>query len=370
MKDRLLVTILTFILAGTTSISVYAIQKSREQREWIKTIDTSNFSQSVIDNEKISLLSPNEQNFGLSKNDIKLGGWIPNFDFVSGLQSVHANADSYATIHYAGAAVGENGEVSFGTDFDTRMNELNKLAIPIGLNVISSNYTGSRNFLNTPHWQEQFKQRIASTKQKYSSFKSLNINFEKVDQNQKDSYLNYLRSIKSYTLTQGMLLTVTVYPDLNGTSVHEYGFLGEIADTVIIMAYDYPYRGEKINGNFVSNAPLEWIERIIEHALKHIPTEKLAIGLPLYGYGFHKNSATIKTTTSYTYEQIESIMLKENLTSHYDTQHHEMYIERANERIYFQNNDTLAQRIDLIAQKGIYQVFYWRLGRDRNIGIM
>jgi spore germination protein len=61
---------------------------------------------------------------------------------------------------------------------------------------------------------------------------------------------------------------------------HDYAAHGEIVDFVIIMTYEWGWSG----GPPYAVAPIDLVEDVIAYAVSVIPSRKIMMGMPLYGY--------------------------------------------------------------------------------------
>lgn len=60
----------------------------------------------------------------------------------------------------------------------------------------------------------------------------------------------------------------------------DYAALGENADAVFLMTYEWGYT----YGPPMAVAPLDKVRQVVEYAVTRIPSEKLVLGIPNYGY--------------------------------------------------------------------------------------
>ena len=60
----------------------------------------------------------------------------------------------------------------------------------------------------------------------------------------------------------------------------DYRLLGETADRVTLMTYEWGYT----YGPPMAVAPLNMVRRVVEYAVSAIPVEKISLGIPNYGY--------------------------------------------------------------------------------------
>lgn len=61
---------------------------------------------------------------------------------------------------------------------------------------------------------------------------------------------------------------------------HNYGLLGQLADYVLLMTYEWGYT----YGPPMAVSPIGEVRRVIEYALSEIPSGKIQLGIPNYGY--------------------------------------------------------------------------------------
>ena len=63
---------------------------------------------------------------------------------------------------------------------------------------------------------------------------------------------------------------------------HDYQDQGEIVNRIVLMTYEWGF----IYGPAMPVAPLDKVEEVIEYAVTEIPSEKILMGMPNYGYDF------------------------------------------------------------------------------------
>ncbi|MCR8641639.1 glycosyl hydrolase family 18 protein [Paenibacillus sp. N1-5-1-14] len=103
-------------------------------------------------------------------------------------------------------------------------------------------------------------------------FNGISIDFEgllKVEE--QGAYTSFLRDVKS--AIKGYTLSVAV-PPTDWYKGYDMKQIGQIADQVILMAYDYTHKDSKL-----PSAPLPLVNDAIQTALSVIPKEKLVLGI-------------------------------------------------------------------------------------------
>ncbi len=93
---------------------------------------------------------------------------------------------------------------------------------------------------------------------------------EQVQETQR-SFTQMVSSLATSLHSNGLNLTLTLHPPNSVYRGYDYKTLGQIADRIIIMAYDYGPRPE----------PTNRIVQAVEQALKHLAPEKLVLGISL-----------------------------------------------------------------------------------------
>ncbi len=105
----------------------------------------------------------------------------------------------------------------------------------------------------------------------------------------RDNFTKFVKEVKN-ELKNNETLTVEISPtDVIRNSLIDPKAMGEIADNIVLMAYDYHSTSSFVTGPV---APLSGagvmseydVTTAVEKALDLIPPQKLVLGIPLYGY--------------------------------------------------------------------------------------
>lgn len=131
----------------------------------------------------------------------------------------------------------------------------------------------------------------------------LNIDFEYILPGDRELYNNFLRRITDVMHANGYIVTTAIAPKISDDQqgllyeAHDYQAHGEIVDKVIIMTYEWGYT----YGPPLAVAPIGPVREVLEYAVTRIPSEKILMGMPNYGYDwklpFVQGETVAKTLT-------------------------------------------------------------------------
>ena len=139
-------------------------------------------------------------------------------------------------------------------------------------------------FTNQQAKQTLFEQIILTMQQK--SYRGLVVDFEYINPADRDAYTAFLHEFKSVLSQNKYSLFVAVAPKTSATQTgtlyeaHDYESIGQIADRVIIMTYEWGYT----YGEPQAVAPLNEVQKVLNYAVSAIPAHKILMGIPNYGY--------------------------------------------------------------------------------------
>jgi spore germination protein YaaH len=136
-------------------------------------------------------------------------------------------------------------------------------------------------------------------------YDGFDLDLEGVDPADRQALSDFTRDLADALHAQGKLLTLAIPAKERETNTgwagaFDYAALGNAADLVTVMAYEYrgPFSGPG------SVAPYDWVGRVAAFATRQIPSEKVLLGLAVYGYDWNTTSGG---TLSLGYPQARAI---------------------------------------------------------------
>ena len=117
-------------------------------------------------------------------------------------------------------------------------------------------------------------------------YAGVDIDFEYVYPMDRELYNDFLEKVVTRLREEEFIITTALAPKVRANQVgtlyeaHDYATHGRLADHVIIMTYEWGYT----YGPPMAVAPLNQVERVIQYAVTEIPSKKILMGIPNYGY--------------------------------------------------------------------------------------
>lgn len=118
------------------------------------------------------------------------------------------------------------------------------------------------------------------------SYGGLDIDFEFIKAEDRDAFTEFVRVCTQRMHEAGFQVSVALAPKTSAMQRgllyegKDYRALGEIADHVLVMTYEWGYT----YGPPMAVAPLNMVRNVLEYAVTEILPEKISMGIPNYGY--------------------------------------------------------------------------------------
>ena len=117
-------------------------------------------------------------------------------------------------------------------------------------------------------------------------YEGVDVDFEYLFADQAQPFAAFIGRLAEAARRRGLRVVVALAPKTSADQAgvlyegHDYRLLGEQADAVLLMTYEWGYA----YGPPMAVAPLPAVRRVVEYALTEIPAEKILLGFPNYAY--------------------------------------------------------------------------------------
>lgn len=295
-----------------------------------------------------------------------VSGWIAYWDQTRGFSVVQNNKDIFDEISPFWYDLGSTGELKplWNSEDATIISWAKSNGVKI-IPLISNEFDGNlvSSVINNSTVKQTHINNIVD-KVVTMGYDGIEIDYENLLATDKDAFSAFIRDLATALHGKGKVLVVTVHPKTEpigtwgGPKAQDYVTLGQAADKIRIMAYDYHWSG----GTPGSIAPSTWVDQVLAYSVTAIPKSKVVLGVPNYGYDWGTTGKGI------TYEQA---MATANTYGALITQDplngpHYIYYDSTGVKheVWFENTMSLNTKLDLVNKYDINGISIWRLGGE------
>lgn len=221
-----------------------------------------------------------------------------------------------------------------------------------------------RQLLTDPVVRQRSQQGIIEKVEQYGAA-GVQLDFEAVPRELRHELTSYVADLAAELHAIGKTISMAVpakpddmpWNDWNGA--FDYPALGEVLDQMYIMAYDEHYAG----GPPGPVASLPWTESVIRYAISVMPSKKIVLGLPGYGYDWGPNGGRA-FGTDYMKRRLVDLeaeiewnpIVGENVATY--------VLDDEPHTVWFPDERSLAAKLELAEQYNLKGVALWRLGLE------
>lgn len=202
------------------------------------------------------------------------------------------------------------------------------------------------------------------------NYAGLDIDFEYVYPSDREAYNNFLRTVADRIKPLGYILTTAVAPKISANQpgllyeAHDYPVHGEVADHVIIMTYEWGYT----YGPPMAVAPINEVERVLKYAVSVIPSRKILMGMPNYGYDWTLPYRRGSRANAISNLQAVNLAINNGATIQYDEKAQAPFFYYTGENgarhvVWFDDARSLTARLKLVEKYNLGGVSYWTINR-------
>lgn len=299
-----------------------------------------------------------------------VAGWLPYWYQASGFASVQAYPEVFDQLSPFWYRLESNGAIEkfpFAEDPEIIAFVRNKGIRLIPLISNEFNQELISNVINNLELRTQHIRNLVNLVQS-KNYDGIDLNYENLRREDRDIFSSFVREASQAFRAIQKMLVVTVHGkttdegDWYGAAAHDYQAIGQAADLVRVMAYDYSWNGS----NPGPIAPAVWVDQVLAYAVSRIPLQKVVLGLPTYGYDWSGGKGQ-----GVTYKRAVEIAQQQGVEITQDPLNgpHYMYtVDNVNHEVWFSNALSTGTLLDLVNRYNIYGIVFWHLGdEDPNI---
>ncbi len=197
----------------------------------------------------------------------------------------------------------------------------------------------------------------------------LNMDMEYIAPGDRESYNDFLRTLADRLHERGYILAVSLapktYADQQGLlyESHDYRAQGEIADYAIIMTYEWGY----LYGPPLAVSPINEVRRVLEYAVTEMPSEKILVGMPNYGYDWTLPYMRGTPARSVGFIEATDLALRFGSEIRFDEASQTPYFNYTENGVrhvvWFDDPRSIQTKLGLINEFNLAGVSYWTVNR-------
>lgn len=200
------------------------------------------------------------------------------------------------------------------------------------------------------------------------NYYGLDVDFEYIYPYDRQSYIQFLNRLKNTIAPLGYKLSVAVAPKYRDDQpgilyeAHDYRAIGEIADRVIIMTYEWGY----VYGPPQAISPYSEVRKVLTYATSVIPANKILMGMPNYAYDWTLPYVMGSAATTLTNNRAVQLAIEKGAIIKFDRTAQAPYFNYVDDNgrnhvVWFDNARSTAARLQLVPEFGLAGVSYWTI---------
>ncbi len=201
----------------------------------------------------------------------------------------------------------------------------------------------------------------------------VDVDFEYIPRERANDYVNFVNRL-SEALGEEYVVFVSLAPKYEGDQPgllyegHDYRGLGEAADRLLLMTYEWGYT----YGPPLPVSPINEVRRIIDYAVTVIPRDKIMVGIPNYGYDWSlpyvrgesraqslSNTAAVERALDRNAEIQYDETAQAPFFTYYDRP--VSYRDAVEHIVWFENARSSEAALRLVSEYGLFGVGIWNI---------
>ncbi len=227
----------------------------------------------------------------------------------------------------------------------------------------------ARELLSDEAAKEMLIEEIASTLTR-KRYAGVEIDFEYVPAEVADEYVQFVRDLRERLASGGYEVFVSLSPKISDDQAgllyegHDYAGMGEAADKTFLMTYEWGYT----YGPPMAVSPVDKVRQVLEYGASEIPSEKIVMGVPNYGYDW-KLPFVAGESRARSLGNVEAVALAKEKRARIEYDEvsaapYFRYFERENATpvehvVWFENANSVAALIDLVRELNLDGIGVW-----------
>ena len=202
------------------------------------------------------------------------------------------------------------------------------------------------------------------------NFQGVDIDFEYIRPEDRIPFADFVADVRNYLSPYGYHVSVALAPKVSDSQAgllyegKDYRLLGEAADSVLLMTYEWGYT----YGPPMAVAPVNKVRQVVEYAVTRIEPSKIDLGIPNYGYDwtlpFVQGTSRATTVSN---QQAVQIAIEAGVPIQFDEVAMSPYFryEKNGQQheVWFEDVRSYREKFSLLPAYGLRGMGYWQIMR-------
>ncbi len=201
-------------------------------------------------------------------------------------------------------------------------------------------------------------------------FAGIDLDFEYILPEDRVAYAEFVANVRAQASPKGYPVSVALAPKTSANQRgllyegKDYKLLGAAADSVLLMTYEWGYT----YGPPMAVAPINKVREVVEYAVTEIPTEKIDLGIPNYGYDWTLPfvQGVSKARTISNVEAVQ-IAIENDVVIRFDQTAMSPYFryekDGVQHEVWFEDVRSMKEKFRLITDYNLRGMGYWQIMR-------
>lgn len=223
--------------------------------------------------------------------------------------------------------------------------------------------------VNDPAAKENLLSNLLTTVQE-KNFQGVDIDFEYIRPEDRLPFADFVADVRNLLLPYGYHVSVALAPKTSDTQAgllyegKDYRLLGEAADSVLLMTYEWGYT----YGPPMAVAPVNKVREVVEYAVTRIEPSRIDLGIPNYGYDwtlpFVQGSSRATTVSN---QEAVRIAIEAGVPIQFDEVAMSPFFRYEKEgqthEVWFEDVRSYREKFSLLPAYGLRGLGYWQIMR-------
>lgn len=222
--------------------------------------------------------------------------------------------------------------------------------------------------LNSPQIIESLLNNIVRI-MRQKGYRGLNIDFENVLPADRVAYNNFLETAVSRLHREGYFVSTALAPKISTEQAgllyeaHDYEAHGRIADFVVLMTYEWGWRG----GPPQAISPINEMRRVLDYAVTLIPKNKILLGFQIYARDWLVPHMRGQEAETFSNQEAVRRAIRYGAVIQFDPVSQSPFFRYVDEQgrgheVWFEDARSAQAKFDLVKEFDLRGISYWALG--------